>query len=107
MFQFFVEPGQVHGEEIVITGTDVNHIKNVLRMRIGEQLRISDNEGGDFYCKIQNMEEQQILLQIIGQAEDTEPGRAGTGACKDLVSGTGGQRASGASCFIPGAPQGR
>ncbi|MCI9081325.1 MAG: 16S rRNA (uracil(1498)-N(3))-methyltransferase [Lachnospiraceae bacterium] len=74
MFQFFVEPEQIHGEEIVITGSDVNHIKNVLRMRTGEQLRISDNEGGDFYCKIQNMEEQRIILQITGPAEDTEPG---------------------------------
>ena len=45
MYQFFVEPGQIAGQEAVITGSDVNHIKNALRMRVGEQVRISDNEG--------------------------------------------------------------
>lgn len=73
MFQFFVEPGQIHEQEAVITGKDVNHMKNVLRMRIGEQVRISDNEGGDFYCQIQDMDGQRIILKVLREAEDTEP----------------------------------
>lgn len=36
MFQFFVEPEQICGTKAIITGSDVNHIKNVLRMRIGD-----------------------------------------------------------------------
>ena len=38
MQRFFVEPYQVQEEEhrITLTGPDVNHMKNVLRMRIGE-----------------------------------------------------------------------
>ena len=35
MYQFFVEEQQVRGERIVITGSDVNHIVNVLRMKPG------------------------------------------------------------------------
>ena len=37
MYQFFVEPGQinVNDRSVVILGTDVNHIRNVLRMRAG------------------------------------------------------------------------
>ncbi len=35
MYQFFVEPSQIQGNRIVITGSDVNHIKNVLRMKPG------------------------------------------------------------------------
>jgi len=73
MFQFFVEPGQIQEQEAVITGKDVNHMKNVLRMRIGEQVRISDNEGGDFYCQIQDMDRQRIILKVLREAEDTEP----------------------------------
>ncbi len=33
MYQFFVEEEQVHSDSISITGGDVNHIKNVLRMK--------------------------------------------------------------------------
>ena len=42
MYHFFVEARQKDGEMIRITGTDVNHIGNVLRMHPGEQILISD-----------------------------------------------------------------
>lgn len=41
MHQFFVEKSQVGKEYVTITGSDVNHIRNVLRMKIGETIRIS------------------------------------------------------------------
>ena len=37
MYQFFVEPSQIQGDKVVITGKDVNHIKNVLRMKPGKR----------------------------------------------------------------------
>ena len=36
MYQFFVDPGAISEKQVVITGKDVNHIKNVLRMKVGE-----------------------------------------------------------------------
>ena len=33
MYHFFVEPGQVHDNYVEILGGDVNHMKNVLRMK--------------------------------------------------------------------------
>lgn len=73
MFQFFVEPEQIHEKEIIITGSDVNHIKNVLRMRVGEEMRISDNAGSDFYCAIKSIESEKIVLTVLREAEGTEP----------------------------------
>ena len=39
MYQFFVEPEQIDvaAKSVIIRGTDVNHIKNVLRMRSEER----------------------------------------------------------------------
>ncbi len=73
MFQFFVEPEQICGTKAAITGSDVNHIKNVLRMRIGDEVRISDSEGGDFYCAISQIESEEIALTVLRKAEGTEP----------------------------------
>ena len=44
MQRFFVDPCQIDEKthQIYITGTDVNHIVNVLRMKQGEELWISD-----------------------------------------------------------------
>lgn len=41
MYQFFVESGQIGKDSVMIEGSDVNHIKNVLRMKPGEKIRIS------------------------------------------------------------------
>lgn len=37
MYRFFVEESQIYDGTVHITGSDVNHIKNVLRMRPGEK----------------------------------------------------------------------
>lgn len=73
MFQFFVEPEQIEEPKVTITGSDVNHIRNVLRMSPGTQVRISDNEGGDFLCRIEAIEQEQVILHIISPCEGTEP----------------------------------
>ena len=66
MQRFFVEPHQIDGEkhEICITGSDVNHIRNVLRMKKGEELWISDKEK-EYHCEIQELEEDQVILHIL------------------------------------------
>lgn len=72
MFQFFVEPYQIEKETITITGSDVNHMKNVLRMKLGEQVRVSEKEGQDYLCEILCMESEQIGLSIIQNVKNTE-----------------------------------
>ena len=46
MYQFFVEPTQIQDKKIIITGKDFNHIKNVLRMKPGEELSVSNGIDG-------------------------------------------------------------
>ena len=64
MPRFFVDRSQVKGEEIVIQGNDVNHIKNVLRMRPGDELSLSDGEGVDYFCKISSIERDEVRVNI-------------------------------------------
>ena len=72
MFQFFVEPEQIREDIVIITGSDVNHIRNVLRMKPGEQVRISDNCGGDYLCEIQEITAEQVALHILETCANTE-----------------------------------
>lgn len=64
MYQFFVESEQVAEEFIQITGSDVNHIRNVLRMKPGEKIRISDKSGNSFFCHIEKIEENEVIAAI-------------------------------------------
>ena len=64
MPRFFVDRSQVQNGEIVILGNDVNHIKNVLRMRPGDELSLSDGEGMDYFCKIMSIERDEVRVNI-------------------------------------------
>ena len=64
MYHFFVSDDQVGESEICLTGKDVNHIKNVLRMKMGETLSISAQKEYDYLCSIKEIGRDQILLQI-------------------------------------------
>ena len=69
MHHFFVQEQPV-GDTVIITGTDVNHIKNVLRMKIGEQLLISSPDGIDYLCIIRELTGEQVLAEIIEADEE-------------------------------------
>ncbi|MED9881807.1 MAG: 16S rRNA (uracil(1498)-N(3))-methyltransferase [Blautia sp.] len=67
MQRFFVEPCQIDepAHRIHITGTDVNHIVNVLRMKPGEELWISDGEKKEYHCRIESAASDEVCLHIL------------------------------------------
>ena len=62
MQRFFVDPCQIDekAHQIYITGTDVNHIVNVLRMKQGEELWISDGSKKEYHCTIESFDSDQV-----------------------------------------------
>lgn len=71
MYQFFVEPSQIQGSRIVITGKDVNHIKNVLRMRPGEEIAVSNGtDGKEYRCGIEEIFDDEVVCTLRFIKED-------------------------------------
>lgn len=64
MYQFFVEDEQVRTDDILILGNDVNHIKNVLRMKNGEKIRISSKNGQAYFCHITDISDDGVVADI-------------------------------------------
>ncbi len=64
MYRFFVEKEACLGERIAIKGQDVNHIKNVLRLKIGEQIAVSDGEEKEYICSINELTEDVVFAKI-------------------------------------------
>ncbi|MCH5252438.1 MAG: 16S rRNA (uracil(1498)-N(3))-methyltransferase [Lachnospiraceae bacterium] len=64
MYRFFVPEENIREKEVQITGDDVNHIKNVLRMQPGEKVVVSCGRGTDYFCVIRDIKEEAILLAI-------------------------------------------
>lgn len=73
MHHFFVTPEQVREGQIRIKGSDVNHMKNVLRMKLGEELHISDGNNKKYLCEIESMTADSVCAIIKEElASDTE-----------------------------------
>ena len=72
MHHFFVDPQNVGEREIVVTGSDVNHMKNVLRLRVGEEILLSDGAGNDYLCAVAELSQDQVIASIVEHRETRE-----------------------------------
>lgn len=70
MYHFFVTPGQVGESVIRISGNDVNHIKNVLRMKLGEQVLVSNGIDKDYFCEIADITGEEVIARILSVDEE-------------------------------------
>lgn len=71
MYNFFVSPDAVQDSKIIITGKDVNHMKNVLRMKAGENIYISTGEDNASYdCVIEELKEDEVVCTIVAKLEE-------------------------------------
>lgn len=70
MRKFFVETDQISEDKIEITGEDVNHIRNVLRLEIGEKIKIGDKENGlNYVCEISDISKDMVVCEILEKLE--------------------------------------
>jgi 16S rRNA (uracil1498-N3)-methyltransferase len=67
MYRFFLKEEQLREEHICITGSDYNHIKNVLRMKPGEEVLVSCSGDKEYLCEIAafSAETDSVLLKIV------------------------------------------
>lgn len=70
MPKFFVTSESIKNNEITIMGKDVNHIKNVLRKKIGEQVTICNQDIAiDYLCNIIKLDDNEIQCNIVKKLE--------------------------------------
>ncbi len=75
MPKFFISSQNIDNNKIKITGEDVNHIKNVLRKKIGNQITVCNKDIlTDYLCTISELNENVIKCEIIEELKtNAEP----------------------------------
>ncbi|MBQ1689401.1 MAG: 16S rRNA (uracil(1498)-N(3))-methyltransferase [Lachnospiraceae bacterium] len=71
MHRFYVKKKQIQENQIKILGEDVNHICNVLRMKVGKEIVVCDEQGTDYYCTIHALGKEEVVAEIVSR-KDTE-----------------------------------
>lgn len=64
MHRFFVKPEQLNRDGITITGEDYIHIRNVLRMKPGEELLLCDEGDREYLCQITGYNEKEKAVEV-------------------------------------------
>lgn len=75
MYKFFVTNNQIDNNVINIMDDDVNHIKNVLRLKINEEIEICDiNNSTNYLCKIIELNNTIVKCKITNVLQtNSEP----------------------------------
>lgn len=68
MHKFFVGDNQINNEKIIINNEDYNHIANVLRMKKGEFILITNKESKEtFNCEIDEINSNEVICNILNK----------------------------------------
>ena len=71
MQKFFVKDNQITESIIEIIGTDVNHITNVLRLNVDEEILVCNVDKGISYkTKIIDIDKEMVRCKIIEKIEE-------------------------------------
>lgn len=68
MHKFFIKKDCIYNDEIVVTGKDVKHIRDVLRLGIGDRITLS-SEGINYLCSISDIQKSQVITKIVEKLE--------------------------------------
>ncbi len=75
MRKFFVESNQINNNQIEILGEDINHIKNVLRLEIGEKIKICDKTNQiNYISEIVEITAKCVICSILEKAKNEAEG---------------------------------
>jgi 16S rRNA (uracil1498-N3)-methyltransferase len=64
MRYFFIEPAALQRPVVAIEGSEVRHIKNVLRLKPGDKIRVFDGEGFEYDASIDRFCADRVEIKI-------------------------------------------
>lgn len=70
MRRFYAPKENFSNDKITLNVEETRHLRDVLRLRAGEKIRVFDGAGKEFLCAIENIAKKETSLLII---EETAP----------------------------------
>lgn len=64
MSRFFGKSENIGKDTIIIDGGDYNHIKNVLRMKIGDEITVTGGNNNDYRCTIEGFKNDEVIAAV-------------------------------------------
>ena len=62
---FFAEKEDISKKFIILQGSDVSHIRNVLRLKVGDQVEVLDGDGSLYLVNLADINTKSIKGEIL------------------------------------------
>jgi 16S rRNA (uracil1498-N3)-methyltransferase len=74
MHRFFIAADSLHEEYVILTGSQVHQICDVLRMKSGDEIIVLDNTGCEYVVMLSKVVRQEVVGRVINkQKTQAEP----------------------------------
>ena len=74
MPRFFLTDASREAETLTLLGEDARHIALSLRMRVGDEITVSDGAGTDYRCRLAAITPEEVTAEVLSSAPAvTEP----------------------------------
>ena len=70
--RFFIDPAAIKGATANLTGPEVHHLKNVLRLKTGDRIELFDGTGKTYVTIIEHFTKDTIQMRIISVEETAD-----------------------------------
>ena len=72
MQQIFIDNNNIVDGTINVTGDDANHLINAVRIKAGEQIRVSTSSEDSYLCEVDATSDGVLTLRVIDELLSTE-----------------------------------
>ena len=73
MRRFYTPSENFVNEKIILGIDETRHLRDVLRLRVGEKIQVFDGAGKEFFCEIESISKKETELQIIKEIAPASP----------------------------------
>jgi 16S rRNA (uracil1498-N3)-methyltransferase len=67
--RIFIDADKIHNNIATIDGSDLNYLKNVMRLKVGDEIAVLDNKSREFASKIISMDKNSIKAQFLAEKQ--------------------------------------
>ena len=73
MRRFYAAPDQFDGETIALGAEETRHLRDVLRLKRGDVVRVFDGAAHEFECEIVEIRKSGAALKLLSEVEPSAP----------------------------------
>lgn len=65
MYRFFAPRSDFHADHVLLTEGETHHLRDVLRLRPGDEVHVFDGEGNEYHCLIESVTKKETKLKFL------------------------------------------